>query len=86
MVAQVPIGVHRQGAAVLVPQPAGDGWNIHARFDAMRSEKMPQIVVRNLRLDRQAHWLPAGLAGSVTAERWHAIAERVIRGLGLAGH
>ncbi len=39
------MGSHGQGAAVLVAKPARNGRNIHARLDAARREKMPQIVV-----------------------------------------
>ena len=34
LVAQVAVGFHRQRTAVFVAEPAGNCWNVHARFDA----------------------------------------------------
>lgn len=47
LVPQVAVHLHRQGAAVLVPQPSAHGGDIDPGFDAARSEKVPQIVVGN---------------------------------------
>ena len=45
-VAEVAVGFHRQRAAVFVAEPARDGGDVHAGFNAARREKMAQIVVR----------------------------------------
>ncbi len=45
MIAQMPIGAHRQRAAIPVPQPARNRRNVHAGFDATCCEKVTQIVV-----------------------------------------
>ena len=42
---QVAVGFHCQRAAVFVPKPAGDSWNVHAAFDAARREQMAQVVM-----------------------------------------
>ena len=44
---QVAVGFHCQRAAVFVSEPAGDGRNVHAAFDAARCEQVPQIVMRD---------------------------------------
>ena len=44
-VAQVAVDPHRKGAAVLVPEPTGDGGDIHAAFNASSGKQVPQIVV-----------------------------------------
>ena len=41
----MPVGFHRECAAVLVTEPAGDCRDVHARFNAAGCEQMPQIVV-----------------------------------------
>jgi len=44
---QVAVGFHCQRAAVFVSKPTGDGWYIHARFDAACRKQMSQIVMRD---------------------------------------
>src|SRR5260221_383620 len=44
---QMPVGLHRQRATVLVPEPAGDGRDVHTAFDANRCEEMTKVVVRD---------------------------------------
>src|SRR5438094_3028421 len=39
------VGFHQERAAVLVSQPAADGWNIYAALDAAGSEQVPQIMM-----------------------------------------
>ena len=45
LAAQVAVSFHCQCAAVSVSKPPGDGWNIHAGFDAARCKQVPQIVM-----------------------------------------
>ena len=45
LASQMPVSFHCQRAAVLVSKPAGDGRNVHAAFDAARSEQVPQVVM-----------------------------------------
>ena len=45
---EVAISLHRQRAAVRVPEPARDGRNIDAGLDAAGSEKMPELVMVDL--------------------------------------
>lgn len=47
LAAKVAIGSHCQRPAVLVIQPARDGWNINAALDADRRKQMPQIMMCN---------------------------------------
>ena len=44
---QMPVRFHCQRAAVFVSEPARNGRNIHAAFDAARREQMPQVVMRD---------------------------------------
>ena len=46
-VAQMSINFHRQRAAILVAEPATDGWYINAGFNATRGEQVAQIVMRD---------------------------------------
>ena len=45
LVAQMAVGFHRQGPAVLVAEPARYRWNVHAGFNAPRGEQVAQVVV-----------------------------------------
>ena len=45
ILAQVAVGLHREGAAVAVAKPAGNGGNIDAALDAPCREQVAQIVV-----------------------------------------
>ena len=42
---QVAVRFHRQRPAVFVSEPARNGRNVHAAFDAAGREQMPQIVM-----------------------------------------
>ena len=44
---EMTISFHGQNAAIIVAEPAGKGWNVHARLDNRCGEKMPEIVVSN---------------------------------------
>ena len=46
-IAQMAVGLHRQCAAVLMPEPAGDGWNVHTALNAPGSEEVAEVVVRD---------------------------------------
>ncbi len=43
----MPVSLHAQRAAILVSEPARNGWNIYAGFNAAGGEQMAQIVVRD---------------------------------------
>src|SRR5437773_834622 len=45
--AKVAVGLHCQRTAVLMTQPAGNGRNVHARFDAARRKQLPQVVMND---------------------------------------
>lgn len=45
---EVSVGLHRQRAAVGVPEPSRNGRNIDAGLDAAGREQVPQIVVNEL--------------------------------------
>ncbi len=45
LTAQVTVGAHCQGSAVLVAKPAGNGWDVHSAFDSHCGEEVPQIVM-----------------------------------------
>jgi hypothetical protein len=45
LVAQVSVSFHAKSAAVLMPKPARNGWDVHAVFDATGGEQVAQIVV-----------------------------------------
>ena len=46
-VAEVTVGFQSQDATVFVPKPLRDSGNVHARLNAARGEKVPQVVVRD---------------------------------------
>ncbi len=48
-IAQVSVNLHHQHAAVVVAQPARDGGNINARFDATGRKQVAQVVMGNSR-------------------------------------
>jgi hypothetical protein len=41
LVTQVAIDLHRQGSTILVSEPTGDGWNVHAGLNTGSCKKMP---------------------------------------------
>ena len=43
--AQMPVGAHCERSPVFVDEPAGNGRDVHAAFNAHGREEMPQIVV-----------------------------------------
>ena len=45
LIPEMPIGLHREHATILMAEPFGDRWNGHSRFNAMGGEQMPQVVV-----------------------------------------
>ena len=45
LVAKVAVGLHRQRTTVLVPKPARNRWDVHARFNAACGEQVAQIVM-----------------------------------------
>ena len=45
MVAEVAVDAHGEGAAVFVAQPAADGGDVDAGFDAGGGKEMPKVVV-----------------------------------------
>jgi hypothetical protein len=48
LVSQVAVRFHAQRPAVPMAQPARDGWDVHAGFDAARGEQVAQVVVGDL--------------------------------------
>ena len=44
---QMAVGLHAQGTAVFMSEPARDSRNIYAALDANRRENMTKIMVRN---------------------------------------
>ncbi len=49
LLAQMTENFHRQSAAVFMAQPPADGGNIHARLDAGCGEKVPEVVMGEMR-------------------------------------
>ncbi len=45
LVAQVPVDSHCQRTTILVPQPAGNGRNVHAARNAPGCEEVAEIMV-----------------------------------------
>ena len=45
LIAQMTVGFHAQRAAVLVPKPAGDRWNVNASLNAACCEQMAQVMM-----------------------------------------
>jgi hypothetical protein len=54
---EMPIGLHCKRAAIRVPEPSRDGWDIDSGLDAAGREKVPEIMM----IDRlQANRLAGG--------------------------
>ncbi len=77
--AQVAVGFHRQRAAVLVSDPAGDGRDINATLNAGSGEQMPQIVMGDARQTHFAHRAVNRVLGLIYTE--HLCVEPLIRTL-----
>ena len=45
LLAKVAIDAHRQGAAVLVPKPPANDWDIDAGFDAGGGEEVAEVGI-----------------------------------------
>ena len=45
LAAEMAVNFEGQHSAIAVAQPAGDGWNINAAFDATRGKQVAQIVM-----------------------------------------
>ncbi|HSI83682.1 MAG TPA: hypothetical protein VK970_07845 [Candidatus Methylacidiphilales bacterium] len=41
----MPVGFHREGSAIFVAEPAGDGGYVNAGFDADGGEEVAEVVV-----------------------------------------
>jgi hypothetical protein len=67
MISQVSVNLHGQCIAVFVAQPAGDGRDIHFGFNATGSEKVPQVVVGDLR--------EPDLFGGTGHCSWHGVSD-----------
>ena len=47
LIAQMTVSFHAQRAAVLVPKPSGDGWNVNTSLNAACCKQMAQVVMRD---------------------------------------
>jgi len=74
MIAQVPINLHRQRTAVLVPQPTRHRGDVHAGFDAPGGEEVPQVVMGDA---GHAHGLRGFVHGTLTFTNSHNVCGRI---------
>ena len=68
-VAQMSINFHRQRAAILVAEPATDGWYINAGLIEPAGEKVSQIVMCNAGL--QINFFTGCINGTLTFMNEH---------------
>ena len=76
-VAQMPIDLHRQGAAILVAEPAAYRRDVHAGFNATGRKQMSQVVMRKT---RNVQFLASRVYRALTfVDEHHRLAQKFFR-------
>ena len=70
---EMAIGLHRERAAIRMPQPLRHGWYIHTALDAPGRKQMPEIVVGHF---RDADFRAGGFERAATASDGHDLCRR----------